>query len=98
MRETIGIHVVLCVFQIPPEQKLDNLLSGKFPSQQKSEYRRSNSLRKTLLQRAVEHRRRSLILLRCLPEQPLLSSCGLLGTTTLEPIALREILLEEIQG
>jgi hypothetical protein len=70
--------VVLFVFRIPPEQKSDSLLSGKFPSLQKSEYHRSNSLWNTLLQRAVELRRRSLILLHCPPEQPLLPSCGLL--------------------
>jgi hypothetical protein len=58
---------VLCVFQIPPEQTPDSLLSGKFLSLRKSEYRRSNSLQKILLQRAVELRRRSLILLRCPP-------------------------------
>jgi hypothetical protein len=69
---------VLCVFQIPPEQKPDSLLSGKFQSLRDSEYRRSNYLRNTLLQRALEFRRWSLILLCCPPEQPLLSSCGLL--------------------
>jgi hypothetical protein len=45
---------VLFVFRIPPEQTPDRLLSGKFPSLRKSEYRPSNSLRNTLLQRAVE--------------------------------------------
>jgi hypothetical protein len=55
----------------------DSLLPGKFPSLRSSEYRRSNSLRNILLQRALEFRRRSLILLRYPPEQPLLSSCFL---------------------
>jgi hypothetical protein len=69
---------VLCVFRIPLEQKPDSLLPGKFPSLRSSEYLRSNSLRNTLLQRALEFRRKSLILLRYPPEQPLLSSCGLI--------------------
>jgi hypothetical protein len=69
--------VVLCVFQKPPEQKPDSLLSRKFPSLQSFEYRRSSFLRSILLQRALEFRKRSLILLRYLPEQPLPSSCGL---------------------
>jgi hypothetical protein len=69
---------VLWVFQIPPEQTPDSLLSGKFPSLRKSEYRCNNSLRNTLLQRAVEIRKRSLILLCCPLEQPLLYSCGLI--------------------
>jgi hypothetical protein len=83
--------VVLCVNRIPPKQKkrFSEVLCGKFPSLRKSEYRRSNSLRNTLLQRAVEICRSNLsspLLLRSL-------------TTTLEKIALREILLlEEIQG
>jgi hypothetical protein len=91
-----GFPEVLCVFQILPQQKPDSLLSWKFPSLRNSEYRRSNSLQNTLLQRALELRRRSLILLRYPPEQPLLSSCL---TTMLEQIAQWEILLlEEILG
>jgi hypothetical protein len=39
---------VLCVFRIPREQRPDSLLSGKFPSLRKSEYRWSNSLKNTL--------------------------------------------------
>jgi hypothetical protein len=42
---------VLCEFLIPPEQKPDSLLSGKFPFLRKSEYRLSSS---PLFQRAVE--------------------------------------------
>jgi hypothetical protein len=45
---------VLCVFGILQEQTPDSLLSGKFPSLRKFEYRQSSSLRNTLLQRAVE--------------------------------------------
>jgi hypothetical protein len=52
--------MVLWVFLIPLEQKPDSLLSKKFSSLRKSEYRRSNSLWNTLLQRAVTLHRRSL--------------------------------------
>jgi hypothetical protein len=80
---------VLCVFRTPTEQTPDSMLSGKFTSIEKSEYRRSNSLRKTLLQIAVElcgSNLSSPLLLRYL-------------TTTLEHIALWEILLKkEILG
>jgi hypothetical protein len=74
--QKIRFPELLCIFRIPPEQKHDSLLPGKFPSLRSSEYHRSNSLRNFLLQRALECRRRSLILLRYPPEQPLLSSCG----------------------
>jgi hypothetical protein len=57
--------------------KPDSLLPGKFSSLWSSEYHRSNSLWNILLQQALEFRRRSFILLRYPPEQPLLSSCGL---------------------
>jgi hypothetical protein len=30
-RNNRGIHVVLCLFRIPPEQQPDSLLPGKFP-------------------------------------------------------------------
>jgi hypothetical protein len=69
---------VLCVFRIQLEQKPDSLLSGKFASLRNSKYRWSNSLRNTLLQRALEFRKSSLSLLRCPAEQPLLYSRGLL--------------------
>jgi hypothetical protein len=93
-------HVVLCVNRIQPEQKTSFLRCHAYfeyrrsknqtvcspgnPPLRKSEYRRSSSLQNTLLQRAVELCRSNLSF-------PL--------TTTLEQIALREILLlEEIQG
>jgi hypothetical protein len=53
-------HVVLCVNRIPPEQKPDSLLSGKFPSLRKYEYCRSSSPWNTLLQRAIEFPRSEL--------------------------------------
>jgi hypothetical protein len=82
-------HEVLCVNRIPPEQKPDSFLSGKFPSLRKSEYRRSNSLWNTLLQRALKLCRSNL-------SSPPVVSYHHAG---LEQIALREIiLLEEIQG
>jgi hypothetical protein len=68
---------LLCGVPNTGRAKPDSLLPGKFPSLQSYEYRWSNSLRNILLQRALEFRRRSLILLRYPPEQPLLSSCGL---------------------
>jgi hypothetical protein len=83
---------VLCIFRIPPEQKPDSLFPGKFPSLRCSEYRWSNSLRNIRLQQALEFRRRSLILLRYPAEQPLLLRSR---TTTLEQIALWEILVQE---
>jgi hypothetical protein len=69
---------LLCGVPNTAGAKPDSLLPGKFPSLRSSEYRRSNSLRNFLLQRALEFCRRSLILLRYLLEQPLLSSCGLI--------------------
>jgi hypothetical protein len=68
---------LLCRVPKTTGAKPDSLLPRKFPSLRSSDYRRSNSLRNILLQRALEFRSRSLILLRYLPEQPLLSSCGL---------------------
>jgi hypothetical protein len=65
------------------------LLSGKFPSLRNSEYGLSSSPRKILLKIAVEFRRINL------SSPPAVSY----STTTLEQIALREILLlEEIKG
>jgi hypothetical protein len=74
------------------------LFSGKFPSLQKSKYRRSNSIRNTLLHRAVIPQEE--------PHFVALSPAGATSplllrslTTTLEQIALQEILLlEAIQG
>jgi hypothetical protein len=68
---------LLCGVPNSAGAKPDSLLPGKFPSLRSSEYRRSNSLLNILLQQALEFRRRSLILSRYPPEQPLLSSCGL---------------------
>jgi hypothetical protein len=67
---------VLCVFRIPPEQTPDSLLSGKFPSLQKSEYRQSNSNRNTLLQRAVELRRSNLFSLPAVSYQHAGANCS----------------------
>jgi hypothetical protein len=61
----------LRVYRIPLEQKPDRLLSGKFPSLQKSVHAGATLSGTPLLQRAVELGRRSLIFLRCPPEPPL---------------------------
>jgi hypothetical protein len=72
---------VLCLFQIPTEQKPDSLLSGKFPS---------------LLSREIPQEEHHFVALSTGATSPLLLRSL---TTTLEQIALGEILLlEEIQG
>jgi hypothetical protein len=89
---------VLCVYQIPPEQKPDSLLFEKFPSLRKSKYRQE--------QLSPEHPPPKSS--RTPQEEPNFVgfSAGATSplllrslTTRLENIALREILLlEEIQG
>jgi hypothetical protein len=89
---------VLCVFRMLPEQKPASLLSGKFPSLQNSEYRRSNSLQKHPPPTSIRIPQEGphFVELSAGATSPLL--LGSL-TTTLEQTALREILLlEEIQG
>jgi hypothetical protein len=60
---------LLCGVPNTAGAKPDSLLPGKFPSLRSSKYRRSNSLGNILLQQALEFRHP--------PEQPFLSSCGL---------------------
>jgi hypothetical protein len=89
-----NIHVVLCVNRIPPEQKPDSLLPGKFPSLRSSVYRRSNSPPLTSIR--IPQEESHFVALPAGATSPLLVRSR---TTTPEQIALREILLqEEIQG
>jgi hypothetical protein len=80
------------------------LLSGKFPSLWKSKHRKVTLSGTPLLQRAVELRRRSLILWCCLPEPPLVEIALQRGAPAVffyhagENCSAEILLLEEIQA
>jgi hypothetical protein len=98
-----GIHVVLRVFRIPPEQNQTVCSPENSPLCGNPNTAGAALPGKPLLQKAVELRRRSIILSRCPLEPPLAEMAFHRGAPavfyyTLEQIAQREILLlEEIQ-